>query len=181
MNNTKRDNNELYADWDLRDEARELVKDENGFADYDDAYTLAVDMTVERQAADFRNLAHAIESTGIPLMSPSLEIGYKWAGDDREVARRGAKVGVELLKTLGYPIEKINSDVYWGVKSGLPSGMTVSYRVVNTATCEIVPVLDEDNNPVMETVSKLVSVDVLEAVTEKKCMSIFGKDEDPQV
>ena len=181
MHDTKRDNNELHADWALRAEARDLVRDEEGTVDYDDAHTLAVDMTVERQAADLRNLAHAIESTGIPLMSPALEIGYKWAGDDRELARRGAKVGVEFLKALGYSIEKINSEHYWGVRSELPSGIRVQYSIINTATCETVPVLDEDNNPVMETVSKLVSVDVLEAVTEKKCMSIFGKDEGPTV
>ena len=172
--NTKVNNNELAPNYDIRKQVLNDYPD----LDWDETQTLAIDMTCAKQAEDLRAIAHAIETTGIPITSPHLMISTRYAGTDKEAIRRQAKLGVEFIKACNADVKKINSDYSWGVEGVLASSIKVGFSVFNEATCEYVPVLDDDGNTQMVTSTKMVSVDIQETLTEKKCMPIFTKDED---
>lgn len=176
---SKADNNELDAPYQIQEKIREQFPD----ADYDDQHTWAVDETCRIQADDLRMLANAIEFTGIPLAITWFRIGTRYAGNDKVAIRRQAKLAVEFISACDnrLPIKKIDSPTLWGVESTLDSQFMIHYSVMNEATCEYVPVLDEDGNTQTVTTTKMVSVDTEELLTEKKCMNIFGPEEDPHV
>ena len=175
MIETKTDNNELAGNYEIRKQ----IIEENPDLSWDDLHTLTVDTTCQLQAEDLRIIAHAIEVTGIPLVTTRVHIGTRYAGQDKEAIRRQAKLGVEFIRACNAKVDKINSDYSWGVEGTLDSKIQVAFSVFNEATCEYVPVLDEDGNTQTVTTSKMVSVDVVETLTEKKCMQIFAKDEVP--
>ena len=163
----------LRADWDIK---TELAEDHTDM-DFDEIHMLALSTMAQRQAEDFRALASAIEATGIPVAKPSMVEPMVHYSNDPSVIRRNAGVGKELLRALGLPVSKIASDTLWGVEGTMPSGIKVGYSAWNSATCEQVPVLDDNGEPVMHTVTKMVAVDVIEAKTEKKCMTILGPND----
>ena len=145
--------------------------------DYDEMHTLVIDTLVQRQVEDLRAVASAIEATGIPIRRPGMfEPDARWSDKPGEI-RGNAGLGVELIRAVHVPVDKVIDDNLWGVEGTLPSGIKVGYSIWNTATCEQVPVLDDNGEPVMHTVSKMVSVDVVEAKTEKKCMPILGPND----
>ena len=167
--------NELMADWDIKKELDEAHPDMT----YDERHTLAIATLVQRQSADFRALASAIEATGIPVATPIMVEPKVHYSNQKETIRRNAGVGIELIRALGLPVDKIASDTMWGVEGTMPSGIKVGYSAWNTATCEQVPVVDDDGEPVMHTVTKMVPVEVIEAKTDKKCMTILGPTDSP--
>ena len=167
--------NVLMADWDIKKELDESHPDMT----YDERHTLALDTLAQRQAEDFRALALAIEATGIPVATPMMVEPKVHYTNQKETIRQNASVGIELIRALHLPVDKIVSDTLWGVEGTMPSGIKVGYSVWNTNTCEKVPVLDDDGEPIMHTVTKMVSVDVVEAKTDKKCMTIFAADDAP--
>jgi hypothetical protein len=174
---SKVDNNELQAPYEIRKKIMEEFPD----ADYDDHHTWSVDEACVLQAEDLRMLANAIEITGIPLATARLTIGTRYAGNDKAAIRRQAKLAVEFIRACHrqLDIKKIDSDWSWGIESTLDSQFQIAYSVFNEATCEYVPVLDEAGNTQTVTTTKMISVDVEEVFTEKKCMPIFGPDEHP--
>ena len=167
--------NDIAADWDTRTE----LKAAHPELSYDEIHTLTIDTLVQRQVEDLRAIASAIEATGIPVRNPTMFEPMVQFSNEKDVIRRQARIGVELIRAVHVPVDKITDDNLWGVKGELPSGIKVGYSIWNSNTCEKVPVLDDDGAPIMHTVTKLVSVDVVEAKTDTKCMTIFAADDAP--
>ena len=145
---SKTDNNELQAPYKIRKD----IIEEHPHADYDDLHTMAVDRTCALQAYDLRNLANAIEVTGIPLEATRIAIGTRYPGQDKIAIRRQAKLAVEFIKACHLPVNKIVSEWSWGVECTLDSQFQIVYSVFNEATCEHIPVLDDDGNAIRSSV-----------------------------
>ena len=168
--------NELYPVWAISEELRETNPD----LDYDERMSVAIAETALRQADDLHRIAEAIATTGIPIEPIRIHPNVRYSTDPVEV-RRQAKIGIELMRACGVSINKIDSESMWGIEGRMPSNIKVEFSVYNETTCDRVPVMDDDGEPVMETVTvtKLVDVEETKAKTIKVCMPIFAADDAP--
>jgi hypothetical protein len=139
------------------------------------------------QGEMLRKLASVVQRVGIPLnvrafsfdlrTYPTWDDGKPLTDEMRMTAVNAGRLINAVARDFypGVDREKINSEYSWGIKFPLDEHTSLLYSTPNEVTCEQVPVLDADGEPVLEEVEETVrtTVSVMKPKTEKKCISLF--------